>query len=79
MSEQPNLSPEANKLPEKPKALDAEWYKRYEDIASLQAYEYFDDPIEDRRTEARKKLRLILNKKNIPILTWNIPKWTRRS
>ncbi len=55
MSEQPNLSPEANKLPEKPKALDAEWYKRYEDIASLQAYEYFDDPIEDRRTEARKK------------------------
>lgn len=55
MSEQPNLSPESNKLPEKPKALDAKWYKRYEDIASLQAYEYFDDPLKERRDAEKAK------------------------
>lgn len=40
---------------EQPQALDSSWYKRYEDIAALQAYEYFDDPISERRAAARKE------------------------
>lgn len=54
MSEQPSLSPESNKLPEKPKALDEEWYARFEKIGLFQAYDFLDGDKDKRASEKKK-------------------------
>ncbi len=66
MFEQP-AQPNTEKDPVKARALDTEWYSRFEKIAAFQAYEYFDG---DSAARAREKELFLSGKKENPELDY---------